>query len=283
MLRESTTTRRPGLGPWVAVALSLIVPTVPLVGAATAQTRDSQTRQAQTEDDRPRPWPDEWPIDLPPIRGPLPPAPPPAPPVDPATSAAGRVMDVLRAVSANLQETSYRHHRVVRERAGVYHWDCSSMTQWVLTRASPLATRGLPETRRALAEDFVRVIERAPTTGFRRGWQRLSHIEQVRPGDVFAWRRPRGFPSRNTGHVGFVVGAPRPVPGIPDAYAISVADATGSGHQNDTRPYEGDGGFGVGTLVFLTDGEGHGTHYGWGGTYSSGYVVTPILFGRVGP
>ena len=85
------------------------------------------------------------------------------------------------------------------------------------------------------------------------------------------------------GQIFDIVGAPRAVPRMPGAYAVRVADSTGSGHQNDTRPYPGDGGFGIGTLVFLTDGQGHGTHYGWYGTQSGGYVVTPILFGRVGP
>jgi len=157
------------------------------------------------------------------------------------------------------------------------------MAYWVLERASRRSVRHLEEVQRPLAEHFVRAIRRAPTGRMRNGWQRIDQIEDVRPGDVFAWRRPAGFPSRNTGHVGFVAGAPRPVPQIPNAYAVRVADATGTGHQNDTRPSPGDGGFGLGTLVFLTDGEGHGTHYGWYGTRSGGYVVTPILFGRVGP
>lgn len=157
------------------------------------------------------------------------------------------------------------------------------MVDWVLQRANRRSVHHLADVERPLASHFVRAIERASTTRLRRGWQRIDHIEQVRPGDVFAWRRPQGFPSRNTGHVGFVVGAPRPVPRIPGAYAIRVADSTGSRHQNDTRPERGDGGFGMGTLVFLTDGQGHGTHYGWFGTRSGGYVRTPILFGRVGP
>jgi hypothetical protein len=134
---------------------------------------------------------------------------------------------------------------------------------------------------RPVARDFVRAIEAAPIGRSRGGWQRLGHIEEARPGDLFAWRRPRGFPSRNTGHVGFVMNAPAPVPGLPGAYAVRVADATSLGHQDDTRATDPDGGFGLGTLVFLTDGAGHGTHYGWFGTQSEGYVVTPIVFGRV--
>jgi len=264
MMREASTL----LGPLTCAAL-LLAAAAP--GAVHA------------DNERTRPWPEAWPIELPPIRGPLPPAPPPAPRLAPETDAAHRVIEVIEGIRDNLQRTRYQHHRVVREREGTYYWDCSLMAYWVLQRAAPRSVRHLRETRRPLAEHFVRAIERAPTDRRRRGWRRIAHIEQVRPGDVFAWRRPRGFPSRNTGHVGFVVGAPRPVPEIPGAYAVRVADATRSLHQDDSRSWPGDGGFGIGTLVFLTDGEGRGTHYGWGGTYSSGYVVTPILFGRVGP
>ena len=238
---------------------------------------------AHADDERQRPWPDEWPIELPPVEGPLPPPPRFHDRVSSANPAAARVLAEIRRVRSAVRASRYQHRLQVRERDGVYHWDCSLMVQWILRRTSRPSVRGLPSSRRALAADFVRLIERAPTDRFRRGWQRLEHIDEVRPGDVFAWRRPRGFPSRNTGHVGFVTARPEPVHGMPGAYAVEVADATRSTHQNDSRPWPGDGGFGIGTLAFLTDGHGQGTHYGWGGTYSGGYVVTPILFGRVGP
>lgn len=228
-----------------------------------------------------RPWPAEWPIVLPPARGPFS-VEVPRPPA-PSTRAAGRVLEIIERIRASVRDTRYQHHLVVRERSGVYRWDCSLMVGWVLQRASPGSMRHLASTSRPLAEHFVRTIERAPTGRFARGWQRLDDIREVRAGDVFAWRRPPGFPSRNTGHVGFALEAPRRVHGMPNGWAIRVADATGSGHENDTRPWPGDGGFGMGTLVFLTDAQGRGTHYGWFGTRSSGYVVTPILFGRVGP
>lgn len=222
-----------------------------------------------------------WPIVPPPVALPIP-RPPPragiAPP--PATPAAARVMQVLEQVRANLRRTRYQHATVVREREGVFLWDCSGMAAWVLRRAAPRAMGAISRAR-PVARDFASVIERAPTTRARAGWQRVERIEDARPGDVFAWRRPRGFPSRNTGHVGFVVDAPVPVPAIPGAYAVRIADSTSWGHQDDTRVDDGVGGFGMGTLVFLTDGQGRGTHYGWAGTRSEGYVVTPIVFGRV--
>lgn len=232
------------------------------------------------------PWPAEWPIVLPPVRGRLPPLPPPLPPQPPATRSAARVLEVIERVRQTMRETRYQHHLVVRERQGIYRWDCSLMAQWVLRRAAPRSVRHLDPLSRPLAEHFVRTIERAPAIGSRsarNGWHRVEGIAEVRAGDVFAWRRPPGFPSRNTGHVGFTLEAPRQVPGLPGGWAVRVADATGSLHQDDTRTWPGEGGFGIGVLVFLADAEGRGTHYGWGGTYSSGYVVTPILFGRVSP
>ena len=68
---------------------------------------------------------------------------------------------------------------------------------------------------------------------------------------------------------------------MPGAWAVRVADSSSYVHQDDTRETDPDGGFGIGTIVFLTDANGHGTHYGWYGTVSEGYVVTPIFFGRV--
>lgn len=230
---------------------------------------------------RERPWPAEWPIELPPTDGPLPAEPARIYGAPPATRAAERVLSVIDEVERTMRQTRYQHHRVVRERSGRYYWDCSLMVEWVLQRAAPRSVRSFRDLRRPLAAHFARAIARAPVGRYRDGWTRLERVTDVAPGDVFAWRRPDGFPSRNSGHVGFVMGPARAVPGIPHAYAVRVADATRSLHQNDTRPWPGEGGFGIGTLVFLTDGDGHGTHYGWAGTRSGGYVVTPILFGRV--
>jgi hypothetical protein len=253
--------------------------------AATTGRADGRSNQPVGPAEPPvnNPWPASWPIVPPPIRGPLPPEPPRAPPSPPATQAAHRVMDVIDRVGRNLRDTRYQHQLLVRERNGIYRWDCSLMVAWMLQRAAPRALRQFESLPRALAHHFVRAIERSPTEGYRQGWQRVPHIADARAGDVFAWRRPPGFPSRNSGHVGFVLEAPRPVPRIPNAWAVLIADATSIGHQNDSRPTSSEGGFGIGTLVFLADDQGRGTHYGWAGTYSSGYVVTPIHFGRVGP
>lgn len=258
-------------------------------GSATAQPEQPQPEPpattVSTTDEAPVELPIyegvPWPIARTPIASPYP-APPAAvdPPADPATTAAARVIAQIDGIRASLTDTSYQHATKVRADDGVYLWDCSGMTSWILRRAAPRALRALRSSR-PVARDYARTIERAPSDRARSGWQRIDHIADVRPGDVFAWRRPRGLPSKNTGHVGIVVGQPVELPGVPGAWAVRIADSTSNGHQDDTRAGDPDGGFGIGTIVFLADADGHGTQYGWGGTYSDWFVITSIVFGRV--
>ncbi len=223
---------------------------------------------------------------LPPHIGPLPdvrpstPVEAPAPPAAAATRAGERVLAELDRIATTMTATRYEHATRVRERSGEYYWDCSGMADWILRRTAPRARSAITR-ERPVARDFYRLIARAPTQRPRAGWTRVDDIRDVLPGDVFAWERPPGFPSRNTGHVGFVLDAPVPVPEWGDAYAVRVADATSLPHESDSRPDGGDGGFGHGTIVFLTDGDGHGYGYAWFGRNSRGYVETPIAFGRV--
>lgn len=222
-----------------------------------------------------------WPIVPPPIPGPLPRAPRFLSPTPEApTRAGGRIVALVDEIRASMRESSYQHTTVVRARDGVYRWDCSGMAAWVMRQAAPLAMRRITR-ERPVARDFVQAIESAPEGRARAGWQRLSRIDEAMPGDLFAWRRPRGFPSHNTGHVGFVLDRPVPVPEMPGAWVVRVADSSSYVHQDDSREGDLDGGFGIGTIAFLADADGHGTHYGWYGTVSEGYVITPIVFGRV--
>ena len=155
------------------------------------------------------------------------------------------------------------------------------MTNWILKRVAPRAFAAVGRDR-PVARSYWRVISKAPTGRSRRGWTRLAHIEDVRPGDVFAWPRPKHWPKGgNTGHVGFALGQPKPVEGHPNFYTLRIIDATSLPHQDDTREMEGEGGFGEGTLLFETDGHGKATAYGWFGTRSAGVIRTDVVFGRL--
>ncbi len=221
-----------------------------------------------------------WPVINAPIDGPLPNAPAWSGPQEPPTKAAARVLGVIDGIRESMVASKYQAATSVRLKDGIYNWDCSGMASWILRRAAPTAQQTLASSR-PVARDFVTAIERAPTTKSRGGWQRITRVADAMPGDVFAWRRPPGMPSKNTGHVGFVVEKPVPVPEIPGAWAVKIVDSTSSYHQDDTRSEDLDGGFGIGTLVFLTDSEGRATSYGWSGTRSEWYIVTPVVFGRV--
>ncbi len=199
---------------------------------------------------------------------------------EPATRAAGRVVEVLAKIEAGLRTTRYQHSTKVRVREGLYAWDCSGMAAWVLEHAAPKALAAVGGDR-PVARDFYRAIERAPLDKPKRGWQRLGGVVDARPGDVFAWLRPPDLPKNITGHVGFVIETPRPVAGLDGAYLVRIADATGLPHGDDSRGAGGEGGFGSGALLFLTDERGVSTHYGWFGLASRGFIATEVLFGRV--
>lgn len=101
-----------------------------------------------------------------------------------------RVVAVLERVSRSLRETRYQAKTIVNARRGIYRWDCSGMTAWVLSRSAPRAV-GTIGIRRPRARDFARAIAAAPVRGGR-GWRRVQRVAQVLPGDVFAWERGGG-------------------------------------------------------------------------------------------
>jgi len=198
----------------------------------------------------------------------------------PANRRAARVVELLERIEGRITDTRYEHRTTIRSRDGVYYWDCSAMAAYVLRKVAPEARSALTR-ERPVARDFYQVIRKAPTRGDSSGWRRLRRITDVRPGDVFAWKRPKDFPSKSTGHVGFVLEAPTPAPDREGAYLVRIADATSLPHQDDTRDPAGAGGFGRGTILFTTDGDGHGVAYGWFGEHSRRVIETPIAFGRL--
>lgn len=192
---------------------------------------------------------------------------------------ANPVMQTLHGIALGVKHTEYSHNQRVNVARGLYVFDCSSLGQWVLGRAAPVAAattrRGLPG--RPLAADFQRRIARVPAGEERGGWRRVGRIEDAAPGDVVAWIKPAIIQSQNTGHVAFVVLPPLRVAGYVDAYLVRVVDATSLLHANDTR---GDGGgFGFGTILLVADDTGAPRAYGWVGMHWRAFE-TAIAIGR---
>ncbi|MBI5500977.1 MAG: hypothetical protein HY907_12100 [Deltaproteobacteria bacterium] len=202
---------------------------------------------------------------------------------EPATEAAQKVLEEVRKIEETLTATRYQHRTAVNERRGTYYWDCAGMAEWVLDRAAPRAREALSDDR-PLARDFYDRIAESPTDEPHRGWLRLPGPEDIAPGDVFAWRKPDFWRERpNTGHVGFVVGTPQPHPDVAGVWLVPIADATEFLHESDSRPEDGEGGFGTGTMAFQFDDSGTPVAYGWYGSLQdpATYVPTKIAFGRV--
>ncbi len=198
----------------------------------------------------------------------------------PGSLAGGRVMTVLGGIASTLLSTRYTHDTVINPRVGRYDMDCSAMAAWVLRRSAPTALASLASNR-PVAVDFYRAVRDAPQRGRRTGWMRVQRLLDARPGDVLAWPRPRWFPSRNTGHVAFVIERPVAHEG---AVLVRIADATTIPHENDSRAGTLTTGFGQGTLMIRVDPTtGEGSAYGWAGrrTPPDWMIETPVLVGRV--
>jgi hypothetical protein len=189
------------------------------------------------------------------------------------------VMSVVGRISETMTATGYSRGMRVDERRGIYEFDCSGMVDWILQKSAPIArsssSAGLEH--RPLAVDFYRRIARAPFDGERGGWRQVARLEDARPGDVIAWIKPPIIPSPNTGHVAVIVLDPVRVPGHDDAFLVRVADSTSLLHQDDTRV--GRNGFGLGTILVLTDDAGAPARYGWVGLRGWAFE-TPIAIGR---
>jgi hypothetical protein len=193
------------------------------------------------------------------------------------------VIDLILELRDDVHSTRYQPRTEIDPGAGHYAWDCSGMANWILRRAAPRARRSLRR-KRPRAIDYYRAITRAPTDRARRGWRRLEHISEARPGDLFAFPRSPISTSKISGHVGFFVGRPWRVPVEIDGreiWAARILDATGLPHQDDTRDSDSEGGFGFGTFAFVNDRDGETIAYGWFGTASRGFVPTHVAYGRV--
>ncbi len=77
-----------------------------------------------------------------------------------------------------------------------------------------------------------------------------------------------------------MIAKPAAVAHIDNAYVVRVVDSTRWRHQNDTRG-EDETGFGMGTILFVTDDDGRPIGYGWFGSDSGGDYETDVVFGRV--
>jgi len=194
-----------------------------------------------------------------------------------------RVVSVVEKIQGNLKATKYQHVTRVRQSLGEYFFDCSGMAEWILRRGAPAAFTRVkrPEGGRPLAVHYYRTISKMKP-GQRRGpWMRVADATASRPGDVIAWVRPKWFDSKSTGHVAFVMSAPRPVMVPVRGVVVRIADASKFRHAEDSKPV-GTTGFGTGELLIPVDAASQPTGYGWVGeeTLPEWIVPAALVIGR---
>ncbi len=194
------------------------------------------------------------------------------------------VLSVLEHMDRVVKTTRYVHATHIDEAEGRFDFDCSAMAAWVLSRATPLAEQTVLKRNgvgRPVAANYHDVIAQSPVDHAAAGWQRIARIEDVRPGDVLAWRRPPSVQSTNTGHVAFVVGTPKRIAPGRNYFELRVADSSSVLHADDSRERPRRSGFGYGTMSFGIDPKTHrALSYGWTGGGTVWYPKTPIEFGR---
>lgn len=196
----------------------------------------------------------------------------------------GRAMVAhLIEIAASTRSGRYAHRTDVDTASGRYHWDCSGMVGWLLRRHAPRSLRAVGRSR-PRAADFAAHIAASPTHPGG-AWQRIERIEEVRAGDVFAWRTPPALRvDGNTGHSGIVLARPRRIIAASEVWSVRIADSTTAPHAFDSRTATADldGGLGFGTMTLVVDDAAAVTHVGWVGALSPLYVQARVVFGRVG-
>lgn len=198
-----------------------------------------------------------------------------------------QILESVARIAGGLRASKYNHATIVNEREGRYEFDCSGFVTWVLRRTAPGAHSALlsrSQKQRPLARDYYWEIAKAPAGDKTpRGVRRVPRIAEAQPGDIVAWLKPELLKrSPHTGHVGFLLEQPRPVPELENAFVVRIADASSYQHDDDDRFGSGRTGFGSGVILLVADPEtGQPKSYGWFGVRSAYVFDTPIAIGRV--
>lgn len=193
------------------------------------------------------------------------------------------ILERVERIAETLRHSEYSHVTRVNEAEGRYVFDCSGFVAWVLRRAAKGAHHSVlsrSKHGRPLARDYYWEIARTRQNAAR-GWARVDRVADALPGDVVAWLKPPEVRSAITGHVAFIVAPPEPSQTVEGGYLVRIADASRYYHDDDAREALGRTGFGVGTILLVTDPEsGAPTAYGWFGDRSAWIRDAQIAIGR---
>lgn len=204
-------------------------------------------------------------------------------------------LDAQRMVR-NIVTSNYEIDTTVTETGGLYDFDCSGFTDYLLRYAF---------------FDHYDVIDQAKTVGVNRpatadfynfftacstsqdpavndaGWAKIQYITDIRSGDFLVWKNP----SNNNGHIMIVTGlahyiGTKVISSVTYyEYEIVVADSANSGHGADSRNHPDNTtgeGLGIGRLVVGTNASEVIQYYKWSSTSSTPYFYN-FAIGRAIP
>jgi hypothetical protein len=132
--------------------------------------------------------------------------------------------------------TRYQHQTRVDRTAGSYRYDCVGFVSYALKQAAPQAWESafkaldikpgrIPSPAKYRA--FFASLAEKPQSG----WQAVTKVSELRPGDVVVWEQETKTAS---GHAVVIGGIP--VAGPDGAWVVEVYDSTASPHGDDSRP-----------------------------------------------
>lgn len=197
-------------------------------------------------------------------------------PIPPHLRAADELVRYVPGGSSSYEHEQGRVHWKGFDGATRYecHTDCSGLLDHLLQHCYGLSESDLRSwlgSKRPTAATYHRAI--AGEDGF----QRITRLDLVRPGDIIAVKYPKG--SGNTGHVMIVARAPtRSRPTAPQVagtaqWEVGVIDSSSSGHGNgDSRHRNGgdsNSGIGAGVCRLYTDRLGKIAGHTWSTSSSS--------------
>lgn len=206
-----------------------------------------------------------------------------------ATPTAGPLFHEATHQFKTMTATLYQHQTRVDRTAGSYRYDCVGFVSYALKQAAPQARESafkalnikpgrIPSPARYRA--FLASLAETPQPG----WQAVTKVSELRPGDVVAWE----FKTRtSTGHA-VVIGSV-PVEGPDGSWLVEVYDSTASPHGDDSRTKDERAevlatngrrsGLGRGMMSFTADqATGALTGYRW--SPKSKTTAVPIAAGR---
>ena len=134
--------------------------------------------------------------------------------------------EVQRELSA-MKSTHYQHTTAVDETAGKFFYDCSGMVDYALGRVLPSDAVALPTStsKRPLAGDIEGFLHSATGQPVA-GWQGVTRVDQLGPGDLVAWQATEDSTTGDTGHVMVVLVAPTLNAARNGEWLVQVADST---------------------------------------------------------